>query len=479
MAEREVYVELPPERARDGYCCRLRRCLYGTRDAPRLWEEFAASALAKLGFLRGKASAVCFYHPGRKLRCLVHGDDFLFAGHKQDLLWARAGLEKDILLSCKGILGPKPDEVREFTCLGRILRWTAGGYELEADPRHAEILQAYLGHHPRSVVTPGVKEKATRPRGAVRSSEQDEGATEFDARVSIKSAKVSDLHQQIRDLAAQLDKQQASNRILEKALAGSVSEDVSSSRVLEPTHKKLAPVTWGSTQVRPYAVQPGSRVRPHERWADTQKVGRSRARARDNALRREAAAWPASLSIGLDADESDALVAAFDRSPPGRADPPSARWRASLVEAGLVLAEKRLARALTEAGTSPEEIAVVVKNLRLSALPLGTETSADKANGLSTLAAVRTVLSREEEEEEESSADRVLSEEECSLFRAAAARSNYLALDRIDIVFAAKELCRRMAVPRQIDLVALRRLASYLVGTPRVVQRYPGSSLKG
>ena len=37
MAEREIYVELPPERARPGSCCLLRRCLYGTRDAPRLW----------------------------------------------------------------------------------------------------------------------------------------------------------------------------------------------------------------------------------------------------------------------------------------------------------------------------------------------------------------------------------------------------------------------------------------------------------
>ena len=36
MAEREIYVGLPPERARPGYCCLLRQCLYGTRDAPRL-----------------------------------------------------------------------------------------------------------------------------------------------------------------------------------------------------------------------------------------------------------------------------------------------------------------------------------------------------------------------------------------------------------------------------------------------------------
>ena len=167
-----------------------------------MWEEYAATALTKLGFRRGKASAVCFFHPGRNLRCLVHGDDFLLAGSKADLQWTRAGLEKDILLSCKGILGPGKDEVREFVCLGRVLRWTTSGYELEADPRHAEILQAYLGPSPRSVVTPGVKEKATHPRGTVRSAHQSEGDAEFSTRVSAKSAKVADLQQQIRGLAA-------------------------------------------------------------------------------------------------------------------------------------------------------------------------------------------------------------------------------------------------------------------------------------
>eukprot|EP00969_Alexandrium_andersonii_P246990 10915731-Alexandrium_andersonii.AAC.1 len=53
---REVCVELPPERARPGYCCRLRRCLYGTRGAPQQWGRFAAAALEKLGFRRGSAS---------------------------------------------------------------------------------------------------------------------------------------------------------------------------------------------------------------------------------------------------------------------------------------------------------------------------------------------------------------------------------------------------------------------------------------
>eukprot|EP00974_Lingulodinium_polyedra_P102353 9911601-Lingulodinium_polyedra.AAC.1 len=46
-----------------------------------------------------------------------------------------------------------------------------------------------------------------------------------------------------------------------------------------------------------------------------------------------------------------------------------------------------------------------------------------------------------------------------SLYRAGAARANYLALDRADLAFAAKELCRRMSSPTVADLVQLRRLA--------------------
>ena len=42
-------VELPPEIRRPGYCARLRRCLYGTRDAPALWEAFLEKELGKMG----------------------------------------------------------------------------------------------------------------------------------------------------------------------------------------------------------------------------------------------------------------------------------------------------------------------------------------------------------------------------------------------------------------------------------------------
>ncbi len=57
-------------------------------------------------------------------------------------------------------------------------------------------------------------------------------------------------------------------------------------------------------------------------------------------------------------------------------------------------------------------------------------------------------------------------------FRGAAARANYLAADRVDCQFAAKEICRCMAQPNQASWNALKRLCRYLVGLPRLVFVY-------
>ena len=65
-----------------------------------------------------------------------------------------------------------------------------------------------------------------------------------------------------------------------------------------------------------------------------------------------------------------------------------------------------------------------------------------------------------------------MSAAETAFCRATAARANYLALDRPEVAYAAKELCRRMSAPRQRDKVALRRLCRYLLGVPRVVYHF-------
>merc|ERR1712197_86486 len=91
-AGREIYILLPPEAC--GGCARLVRSLYGTRDAPALWEAYAAAQLQALGFERGRSNACVYYHRRRGLRCLVHGDDFVATGLAQHLEWLHQELEK-------------------------------------------------------------------------------------------------------------------------------------------------------------------------------------------------------------------------------------------------------------------------------------------------------------------------------------------------------------------------------------------------
>ena len=77
-----------------------------------------------------------------------------------------------------------------------------------------------------------------------------------------------------------------------------------------------------------------------------------------------------------------------------------------------------------------------------------------------------------EEDLEFADEDEPLSVPHARLFRSCAARANYLGMDRPDLAFAAKELCRRMSAPREGDLEALRRLAQYLLHAPRIVYKF-------
>ena len=58
---------------------------------------------------------------------------------------------------------------------------------------------------------------------------------------------------------------------------------------------------------------------------------------------------------------------------------------------------------------------------------------------------------------------------EGTLFRALSARANYLNIDRPDISYAGKELCREFAIPNKNSFLKLKRLVRYLCGLPRLV----------
>ncbi len=67
-ARREVYVELPKEDQQEGMCGRLKKTMYGTRDAAQNWELEYTEMMTEAGFIQGSYSACIFYHKERNIR---------------------------------------------------------------------------------------------------------------------------------------------------------------------------------------------------------------------------------------------------------------------------------------------------------------------------------------------------------------------------------------------------------------------------
>ena len=75
-----AYIELPGEAEKQGKCGRLVKWLYGMRNAASAWEKHYSDRLTEMGFTKSKVAPTVFYHQEKKVRCVVHGDDFTSSG---------------------------------------------------------------------------------------------------------------------------------------------------------------------------------------------------------------------------------------------------------------------------------------------------------------------------------------------------------------------------------------------------------------
>ncbi len=167
-ATREIYVELPfrGKTTSDGDVVgRLKRSLYGTRDAPLNWELTIRKVMMKLGFVQGKSKPCIYYHQKRDLRTVVHGDDFTTAGSYENIKWLHEALRKEWMVVERGILGPPgtPNTIQDIRVLNRIISWKDEGLWWEPDARHAdlvvEILEPKIGEDGRAVSAQASKVK--------------------------------------------------------------------------------------------------------------------------------------------------------------------------------------------------------------------------------------------------------------------------------------------------------------------------------
>lgn len=116
--------------------------------------------LLNIGFAQGVGHPCVFEHKGRGLKTLIHGDDYCSSGYKEDLDWLQCELEKEFELNTQISSARKKSEGH---ILNRIVRHTSDGWEMEADPRHAElIIEQLLNETDKAVSTPGVDDNSEK-----------------------------------------------------------------------------------------------------------------------------------------------------------------------------------------------------------------------------------------------------------------------------------------------------------------------------
>ena len=112
---------------------KLELCLYGTRDAAKVWQETLSAQLEACGFRRGVGHPAVFWHPERDIMTLVHGDDYVSCGLQPDLDWIEVQLQASYEIQTQKMgLDECCVAVGEF--LNRIIRCDGVGGPLEADP---------------------------------------------------------------------------------------------------------------------------------------------------------------------------------------------------------------------------------------------------------------------------------------------------------------------------------------------------------
>ena len=121
-ARRKIYIELPsadPQHGSDKVGL-LRKALYGTRDAPQIWQSEVRRTLENLGFRRCALQPSVYIHDAKEILLVIHVDDFLVAASQDASDWVYKEVSKVYELK-KKIISSAPEDAHETTYLNRKL----------------------------------------------------------------------------------------------------------------------------------------------------------------------------------------------------------------------------------------------------------------------------------------------------------------------------------------------------------------------
>lgn len=100
-----------------------------------------------IGSTPGLGHPSVFVHKDRGVMCLVHGDAFFTFGALGDLKWLSGKSKERFKVKTPIASDPIMDSElhSEVKILNRMVLWVKGGFEYEADPRHAQLVIEQLG----------------------------------------------------------------------------------------------------------------------------------------------------------------------------------------------------------------------------------------------------------------------------------------------------------------------------------------------
>ena len=116
---------------------RLRKAMYGTRDAPSAWQNLTKATLVKLGYMASRLVPCVYFNIKTGTFVVAHVDDFLVLGSVSNLLQLKKDLRQDFEVDGE-VLGPDPGQVADVKFLGRSIRWNKNGLEWESDQKHVD-----------------------------------------------------------------------------------------------------------------------------------------------------------------------------------------------------------------------------------------------------------------------------------------------------------------------------------------------------
>ena len=133
-AKRKVAVRLPqealePGESREDTVGVLRQSLYGTRDAAVNFQNEVRKMMLKIGYTQGKYNASLYYNAATGVKVIVHGDDFVAVGEREQVGELRKQIAHRFTVKDK-IIGMRTDlgEITESRILNRVIRVGTEGW---------------------------------------------------------------------------------------------------------------------------------------------------------------------------------------------------------------------------------------------------------------------------------------------------------------------------------------------------------------